>query len=156
MILPRGELVARARCGYNGYNRYVCSDSPWNNWVRWLVLGIIIVAFFGLFILCSCITSRRRRRAGLQPYRGTGWAAYNYKGQNNHTQNQPNTYYAHESNPPPQYSSNNDGGYYGGGGGANADYYGQQNGVELQQPQQAYQGNNNTYMPPPGPPPAKH
>jgi hypothetical protein len=99
----------------------------------------------------SCLTARRRRKAGRQPFYGTGWAA-------RPTNAQP--YYANQQNaqPAPPYSAapntyNNGGGYYGNNnGGANSDYYNQQSGVELQQPQPTYGG----YAPPPGPPPAKH
>jgi energy-coupling factor transporter transmembrane protein EcfT len=42
-----------ARC-YDRYSRtyYTCRRSAWDNWVRWLVLGIIVVGFFFLFVLC--------------------------------------------------------------------------------------------------------
>jgi hypothetical protein len=98
----------------------------------------------------SCLTARRRRKAGRQPFYGTGWAA---RPGNNTAQ----PYYNNNNNynqPAPPYSSEPQGanqGYYGGG----ANHYGQQqNGVELQQPQPAY-GGQNTYQPPPGPPPGK-
>lgn len=99
----------------------------------------------------SCITARRRRRAGATPYYGTGWAARpgNYNAQPYYNQN--NNY----QHPPPQYSANppQQQGYYG----ANAGYYGQQNGVELQQPQPTYtrDGGESGYAPPAGPPPGK-
>ena len=102
----------------------------------------------------SCLTARRRRKAGRQPFYGTGWAAR--PGNNNaYGQNTTAPYYNNQHNPAPPYSAattnNNNGGYYGGGG-ANQGYYGQQNGVELQSPQPTYGGG---YAPPPGPPPTK-
>lgn len=96
----------------------------------------------------SCLTARRRRKAGRKPFYGTGWAAR--PGQNNNQYNaQP--YYANQPAPPYDAATNNNNGYY--SGGANQNYYGQQNGVELQQPQPSYGGGG--YAPPPGPPPAK-
>lgn len=101
----------------------------------------------------SCLTARRRRKAGRKPFYGTGWAARPglYNNQNNNQYNaQP--YYANQPAPPyDAATNNNNNGYY--GGGANQNYYGQQNGVELQQPQPSYGGGG--YAPPPGPPPAK-
>ncbi|KAJ4375324.1 hypothetical protein N0V83_002410 [Neocucurbitaria cava] len=106
--------------------------------------------------MASCITARRRRKAGRQPFYGTGWASrpgqhgnaqpyYNNNTYGNHTNAQPAPPYSANAAP-----NNTNQGYYGGGG-ANQSYYGQQNGVELQSPQPAYGG----YAPPPGPPPAK-
>jgi hypothetical protein len=141
-----------ASCYYqNGY-RY-CNRSAWNSWQRWVVLVVVVVAFFLLFIMCSCITARRRRKAGAKPFYGTGWAArpgqYNAQPYYNNNQN----YQA----PPPQYSANNQPQYGQPQYGANQGYYGQQNGVELQPPQAAYRGDGGEsgYMPPPGPPPGK-
>ncbi|KAI9808913.1 MAG: hypothetical protein M1827_007138 [Pycnora praestabilis] len=124
----------------------------------------LLVVFFILFFLCSFLTARRRRRAGLTPYRGTGWAAgktppghapATYTG----TQEYGNSGY---NNPAPPYSpppaAN---GYYGnnGGYGGNQGYFnGQQNGIELQQPQSSYQparGGDPVYDAPQGPPPGK-
>jgi hypothetical protein len=42
-----------ARCTYNrvtGQTR--CYRSAWDNWVRWLVLALIVIGFFTLFFLC--------------------------------------------------------------------------------------------------------
>jgi hypothetical protein len=108
---------------------------------------------------CRCITARRRRRRGLQPYRGTGWLGGNHG---------PVTY-----NPQPYYNNNqypnqpgNNTTYGNNGGGApptynasNAGYYGQNSGVEMQPPQNSYQPNtrdgDNVYAPPSSPPPGK-
>ncbi|EAT89817.1 hypothetical protein HBI56_032290 [Parastagonospora nodorum] len=141
------------RCYTDNRGRYRCYRSAWDNWVRWLVLGVVVIGFLLLFVLCSCLTARRRRKAGRQPFYGTGWAARPGNGTNTA---QP--YYANGQNnyaaPAPPYSPPNDvnNGYY--GGGANQGYYnnGQQNGVELQSPQPTYGGG---YAPPPGPPPTK-
>lgn len=100
-----------------------------------------------------CLSARRRRAHGLQPYRGTGWipgahgpAVYNPNYQGPPPQ-QP--YYASS---PPTYTPQA-GGYY---GQQNQGYFGgQQTGVELQQPSNAYRGGDNVYEPPTGPPPSK-
>ena len=101
----------------------------------------------------SCITARRRRKAGRTPFYGTGWAA---RPGNSNTQpynnNNNNNNYNNAPAPPYSAPTNNNNGYY--GNGANQSYYGQQNGVELQSPQPAY-GGNQQYVPPPGPPPGK-
>lgn len=46
-----------ARC-YDGYNAYQC-NSTWNNWARWLVLGLIILAALVIFFLFSYVFSRK-------------------------------------------------------------------------------------------------
>ncbi|KAF2115218.1 chitin synthesis regulation, resistance to congo red-domain-containing protein [Lophiotrema nucula] len=61
-------------CYYENGIRY-CRRSAWNDWVRWLVLVLVVLGFFLLFVVCSCITARRRRKAGSAPYYGTGWMA---------------------------------------------------------------------------------
>jgi hypothetical protein len=108
----------------------------------------------------SCITARRRRKAGRQPFYGTGWAA---RPGANGTTNTAAPYYnnnngGYNSAPAPPYDASqttSNAGYYNNNtGGANAGYYGQQNGVELQQPSATY-GGQNAYQPPPGPPPGK-
>ncbi|KAI8938968.1 hypothetical protein NX059_004815 [Plenodomus lindquistii] len=138
-------------CYYDRYNRYRCRNSAWNNWVRWVVLAVVVVGFLLLFFLCSCITARRRRKAGRQPFYGTGWAAR--PGAYNNTQNQQPYYGNNNAAPAPPYTApDSNTGYY--GGGQNQSYYGQQNGVELQSPQPAY-GGGGGYAPPPGPPPGK-
>tara|TARA_R110002003_G_scaffold63_15_gene5919 strand:+ start:31080 stop:31400 length:321 start_codon:yes stop_codon:yes gene_type:complete len=100
--------------------------------------------------LTSCITARRRRKAGRQPFYGTGWASR--PGQNGNTA-QPYYNNNYNAQPAPPYSPQpqSNAGYY---GGQNQGYYGgQQNGVELQSPQPTYGGAQ--YQPPPGPPPTK-
>ncbi|KAI4185265.1 MAG: hypothetical protein L6R41_004221 [Letrouitia leprolyta] len=113
----------------------------------------------------SCITARRRRRQGMTPYRGTGWAggrtpaghapaqytgAQPYYGGDNQYNNQPPVQ--------PAYSPPPNGNYYGNQG-ANQTYFGgQQSGVELQSPNNTYQpprGGDQVYSPPTGPPPSK-
>ncbi|KAF2477839.1 uncharacterized protein BDR25DRAFT_187210, partial [Lindgomyces ingoldianus] len=142
------------RCYYDG-NGYRYCHTAWNDWVRWVVLAVIIIGFFLLFVLCSCFTARRRRRAGQNPFYGTGWAAR--PGQyNQHAQPYYNNQYSQPAPPysaqPPQNS------YYG----ANQAYYGQQPygqqqaGVELQPPQLVHpRGGDDVYAPPSGPPPGK-
>lgn len=100
----------------------------------------------------SCITARRRRKAGRTPFYGTGWAARPVGGNNNAQPYYGNQNYNSTPAPPYSAATNNNNGYY--GNGANQSYYGQQNDVELQSPQPTY-GGNNQYAPPPGPPPGK-
>ena len=105
-----------------------------------------------------CINARRRRRAGLNPYRGTGWLA----GQTppghapaQYTGGPPQPYFNNAPQPafnpnPPIYSppQTQPQGYFGG----------QQTGIELQQPNNSYQpqrGGEPVYGAPEGPPPAK-
>ncbi|OCL11872.1 hypothetical protein AOQ84DRAFT_266213, partial [Glonium stellatum] len=134
-------------CGYDYNDNYVCENSSWNNWVRWVVLAIVIIGFILLFVLFACFTARRRRRAGQNPYYGTGWAANRPPpGQ----YNQP--YYSNQ--PAPPYSPPQANQYYG----SNQGYFGQQNGIELQSPQATHyppRSGDNVYSPPPGPPPQK-
>ncbi|MCJ1445594.1 MAG: hypothetical protein MMC23_006099 [Stictis urceolatum] len=126
------------------------------------------VGAFLIFLLFSCITARRRRRLGNQPFYGTGWAAGGH-GQPQYTNQQP--YYGNQqypsqpsaqynqgwNQPPPQYGAQGTTGeHY--GGYPKPDIPGQENGVELQQPNQAYQpqrGGESVYNPPAGPPPGK-
>lgn len=154
-------------CYYDRYGRVRCR-SAWNSWVRWLVFGLIVGGALLLFLIFSCISARRRRKAGYKPFYGTGWAAgvtppghgqptYNgqqqqyqggYNMNNNNTQ-QP--YYANNdptqqpyyNNGPPPYNPN-------GQQGANADYYRGEGGVS--EPAATYQGQ---YKPPQGPPPGR-
>jgi len=157
----------RRQCYDNGYdnvNENCNYYSPWYSYGRWIVLGAIILFAFLLFLTCSCITARRRRRQGLNPYRGTGWATgapppghapAQYTG---NPDVQPYGYGNQPSAPPyspaanPGYNYNQQQGY-----GNNQGYFGgQQTGVELQQPEGAYaRGGENVYAAPPGAPPGK-
>lgn len=40
-----------ARCYYSNGYRY-CRNSAWNDWVRWVVLAVIVVGFFLIFVAC--------------------------------------------------------------------------------------------------------
>jgi hypothetical protein len=42
-----------ASCYYDRYNRRVCRNSTWNNWARWLVLGLVIFGAILIFFLFS-------------------------------------------------------------------------------------------------------
>ncbi|CAK4031730.1 hypothetical protein AC578_245 [Lecanosticta acicola] len=143
-----------ARCYQNGDGTSSCYDSYWDSWVRWLVLALIIIGAFLIFFLFSCVSARRRRQYGHQPYRGTGWAlgrtpaghgAPTYTQQPHYANQGP--YYNNSNNPapPPAYTPPPDNGYYG------------NNDVELQPPQQSYggyrSGEGQVYEPPKGPPP---
>jgi hypothetical protein len=99
----------------------------------------------------SCLTARRRRKLGYQPYKGTAWtlgrtpaghgaANYNPNYQQQQTQ-QP--YYNNSNNPAPQYNTGGNNGYYG-------------NEAGVQQPPASYGGYNSgqpVYAPPAGKPP---
>ncbi|OCK85159.1 hypothetical protein K432DRAFT_431743 [Lepidopterella palustris CBS 459.81] len=131
-------------------NEY-CTNSAWNDWVRWIVLAVVVIGFFLLFVLCSCFTARRRRRAGQTPMYGTGWAAGRAPAPYYNSNSQP--YYNSQAAPPYTPAPNNT--YF---EGQNQGYYGQQNGVELQSPMPAHygaRGGDNVYSPPSGPPPGK-
>ena len=155
ILLPRQYN----NCYYDRFNNYRCTNgrSTWNSWARWLVLGLIILGIIFVFFLFSCVTSRRRRKRGFQPYRGTGWAlgrtppghgAATYNPPPGQQTQQPyyaqpqtqQPYYNNSNNPPPSYydASANRGG---------------NNDVELQTPQPAYGGAGGQYQPPKGPPP---
>ncbi|KAL8830980.1 MAG: hypothetical protein Q9191_001129 [Dirinaria sp. TL-2023a] len=112
-------------------------------------------------VVGSCITARRRRRQGMNPYRGTGWAAGRTPAGHAPAQytGAPQPYYQQSNNAAPAYAPPNQG-YY--GHDSNQGYFGggQQNSVELQPsfPSNTYQpqrGGDNAYSPPPGPPPGK-
>lgn len=156
---------------YTNCNTYEsdCDDydgtSPWYNYGRWIVLGAIVIGAFLIFVIFSCITSRRRRRLGHSPYRGTGWAAGATPAGHapaQYTGAPPQPYFASNNQAPPVYSppvSNQ--GYYNQGHEQNQGYFGgQQQGVELQQPESAHapqRGGEPVYdfAPPVGPPPGK-
>jgi hypothetical protein len=158
---------------YYDYYSHGCYYSGWNAYGRWVLLGAIIVGFFFIFLLFSCVTARRRRRQGLQPYRLTGWAGGvpPSHGQAQYVGNQggavPNNQgwggpgqQAYQSPPayggpppaagegtffPPNHVRPGQG-YFGG----------QQSGIELQQPHNAYnpqRGGEPVYAAPEGPPP---
>ncbi|KAF2495301.1 hypothetical protein BU16DRAFT_386108 [Lophium mytilinum] len=144
-------------CYYGNNGQEYCQSSAWDNWVRWVVLAVVVIGFFLLFILCSCLTARRRRRAGRQPFYGTGWAGGRVPPGHNPATYNAQPYYSNNNNQPaPPYTAAQTENYY--GNGANQGYYGQQNGVELQSPQPAhtpYRGEDSVYTPPAGPPPNK-
>lgn len=115
----------------------------------------------GRFFLCSCLSQRRRRKAGRQPFYGTGWTQnLPFGGGNsygNNYQNKP-SYQA----PPPQYGQENNynqhEGFYGQNtGGQNQSYFGgRQTELEMQPPQNVYGARDQSgFAPPPGPPPSK-
>ncbi|KMU83563.1 hypothetical protein CIHG_01346 [Coccidioides immitis H538.4] len=105
-----------------------------------------------LLFSLSCISARRRRSRGMQPYMGTGWAA-NMGPWGKPGDQRPAPQYQYQQPPPPQYTS---GPYYGGyaNNQAPGETSQQQTGIELQQPQHAYRGDG-VYEPPSGPPPQK-
>ncbi|KAL8724547.1 MAG: hypothetical protein Q9166_007889 [cf. Caloplaca sp. 2 TL-2023] len=179
-ILPRQSTLATQlkqyiddedRCPLGYYQRYgncYRRRSGWDNWGRWIVLAVILLAAFFIFFAFACVTARRRRRQGMTPYRGTGWAAGRPPpghGPAQYTGAQPAPYYNNQpayNNQPsaaPVYSPPPANQNYYGNGGANQGYFGgQQSGVELQQPNNSYQpqrGGDQVYSPPAGPPPGK-
>jgi len=155
--------------GYESDYNYDCGYSAWGSYGRWILLGCVVVGAFLLFLAFSCLTARRRRRQGLSPYRGTGWAGNMYGGGYN---NQPygGNQYGNNQYGNNQYGANNDTqsppvyspppkNQYPAQGGANQGYFGgQQSGIELQAPGNSYQpqsGGNPVYAAPEGPPPGK-
>ncbi|KAI9835279.1 MAG: hypothetical protein M1819_002423 [Sarea resinae] len=155
MILPRQGYYYGGGNYCNGSN---CGNSNWYNWGRWVVLAAILVAAFGIFVIVSCVNARRRRHAGLTPYRGTGWLGGKTPPGHGEAQYAPGQQPYYQENyqpqdaPAPPYSPPPVHGYYG----ENQTYYGQQSGIELQQPPNAYQpqrGGDPVYAPPPGSPP---
>jgi len=42
-----------ASCYYDRFNNRVCRNSTWNNWARWLVLGLVIFGAILIFFLFS-------------------------------------------------------------------------------------------------------
>ncbi|KAI4756680.1 hypothetical protein E4T52_16133 [Aureobasidium sp. EXF-3400] len=136
------NLQPRQYYGY--YNRCYGNNcnSTWNRWGRWVLLACIIGVFFVLFFLFSCLSARRRRKNGNNPYYGTGWTVrHGAPTYNQNVQPQYETsstpYYNNSNNPPPAYTAPNT--------------YG--NNIELQQPQAAYNG---AYAPPKDPPPGRY
>jgi hypothetical protein len=111
-------------------------------------------AYGYILTILRCLSARRRRRAGRQPFYGTGWARTPFgHGQAQYnpgyqTQQQPNY---NQTQAPPNYNQNA-GGYYG----QNQGYFGgRQTEVEMQPPSNTYRGGEDVYQAPPGPPPAK-
>lgn len=45
-----------ARCR-DQYGRYYYCNNRWNDWVRWVVLAVVVVGFFLLFVLCRYVSS---------------------------------------------------------------------------------------------------
>jgi hypothetical protein len=63
-------MANSCRNGYGyGYNNCY---STWDAWARWLVLGLVVFGALFIFFIFSCVSARRRRKAGYSPYRGTG------------------------------------------------------------------------------------
>lgn len=148
----------------NGNNDEYCDFygcySSWDSWGRWVTFVLIVIAILLLAFVFSCITSRRRRRRGMQPMYGTGWMAskppvgQQYGNANNYYSNEP--YHGGAQAPPYSPPVNNQ--HTGNTFNSNDGYYGQQSGIELQTPQSAYQpqrGGDPVYDPPQGPPPGK-
>jgi len=144
--------VLEARQSYycqDSFGNVVSCNNAWYDWGRWVALAIIIIGFVLLFFIFSCISARRRRRRGAQPFYGTGWVGRTPFG---HGAAQYNPQYAQQEQP---YGGYQQGGYYGQQQQApptyqqshdpNRGYYGQpgtpSTGVyEMQPPTRAYQG----------------
>ena len=78
-----------------------------------MALAVVVIGFIVIFFLFSCISARRRRRRGMQPYRGTGWLGTPA----GHGQAQYNPQYGAQQQPnwPQQeqtYGQGQSGGYY--------------------------------------------
>ncbi|KAL2354289.1 chitin synthesis regulation, resistance to congo red-domain-containing protein [Cryomyces antarcticus] len=139
MLLPR--QYGNSNCYIDSYGRRRC-NSAWSNWARWLVLALIILAALFICFIFSFITARRRRRAGMTPWRGTGWAAGRTPPGHGAATYNPDAHAAASTTQP--YWNNNA-----------AAQPGQQSGIELQQPAGTYQPNGGygAYAPPKDPPP---
>lgn len=126
------------RCTQDEYgNLYGDCYSAWDSWIRWVVLGVIIALFLLLFMSCSCLSARRRRRQGLQPRYGTGWTQRQWPYYNQAYSGPAPPYGVQDPHGPPPY---------------------QQTGIELQPPMNSYQPQRETdymYDPSVGPPPGK-
>ncbi|KAF9888060.1 hypothetical protein FE257_009325 [Aspergillus nanangensis] len=149
-----GVIAPRRNCGYDWNNNWVCSNSSWNNWGRWVAFAVIVGCAFIIFFLFTCYNARRRRGRGLRPHPGTAWMAgpppaYTQQPPPQHGSSQQPYYNAdpyYQQQAPPQYSPPppQNYGYFGG----------QQQGIELQPPQNAYQTSGDRVYPSPmGPPP---
>ncbi|KAI9751905.1 MAG: hypothetical protein M1815_000858 [Lichina confinis] len=155
MILPRQSRDVRCRYS-SSYGYYDCS-TRWSSWGRWVFLAGII-GFFLIFFILACVSARRRRRAGRQPFRGTGWMGGPPPGHGPAVYTaprptDPSPPYQAPSSPAPQYYPPANPGYNNNNPGG---YYGPQGGVELQPPTNIYQPQRAAepeYAPPPGPPP---
>jgi len=145
--LPRSSLlVPRCGCQSNGFNTCTnefddnCNDD-WNSWGRWVFFGLFVVGFILVAVGFACLNSRRRRRNGLAPRYGTGWAANGFGrnrwggGGDGYGQAAP----PYNQNAPPVYAQQTGNTFN-----SNDGYYGQQNGIPLQEPQHSYQPNGNT------------
>ena len=140
----------QALCCHSNFLSTLLATLPFSSTLTALELRALR-RHFRLTTNCSCISSRRRRRRGVRPYYGTGWAGqppwrhgqaaynpnYNYQQPQpayNQGQQQYGGYYG---GPPSYYQSSQptgDGnrGYYGAGHGGNQDF-------EMQSPQRVYQ-----------------
>lgn len=63
---------------YDNFGNVIDCNNNWYSWGRWVALAAVIVGFILIFFIFSCITARRRRRRGMQPYYGTGWVGRKY------------------------------------------------------------------------------
>ncbi|EAU33591.1 predicted protein [Aspergillus terreus NIH2624] len=145
-----GVIYPRRECGYTYDGRYVCRNSGWYDWGRWVAFAVIVGCAFIIFFLFACYNARRRRSRGLRPHPGTAWMAGPPPAYNQYNQSQPynaDPYY--QQPPPPQYTPQPAAyGYFGGQPQPGP-------GIELQTPPHAYtHGGDRVYQPPPGPPPA--
>ncbi|KAL8740207.1 MAG: hypothetical protein Q9190_007064 [Brigantiaea leucoxantha] len=147
---------------YGGDGYCYRNRNNWDTWGRWIVVGIIIAGALVIALAFACITARRRRRRGLQPYHGTGWAAGAPAGHGAAQYTGPQASFAPGGNQysnqaaPPTYASPPNQGYYGNNQPNQGYFGGQQSGVDVQQPSNAYQpqrGGDQVYSPPSGAPP---
>ncbi|KAM0717824.1 hypothetical protein Q7P37_006156 [Cladosporium fusiforme] len=159
ILLPRQYNY---NCRYsNDPNCYRNNRSTWDRWARWLVLGLIIFGAVMIFFLFSCVTARRRRKRGYQPYRGTGWTLGRAPAGHGQATYNSQPHYGQQQQqwqPPPQQQYQQP--YYNNSNNAPPSYYDASrsggNDVELQSPQPAYGGQGaQQYQPPKGPPPGQ-
>lgn len=124
----------------------------WYSWGRWVFAAVFVILVIALFAVWGCISSRNRRRRGVQPLYGTGWlsAPPKYPGPPGQG---PGTY----PPPPPAYTAPpQQPAHTGTSFSTSQGYYGHHNDIQMtpQPPPNTYQ-TPAYFAPPPGPPPAK-
>jgi len=132
IIIPRDDTISLAERDYYTCTGGYCYYSSWYSWQRWVVLGVLLIITTILIFSCACLSARRRRHRGVQPFYGTAWAApppaydvHNigttgpqYGGHTGTGYNTGQQYAAHGHTSPPGYTPQSNTGYYGQQGGA--------------------------------------
>ncbi|WPH01527.1 Hypothetical protein R9X50_00437300 [Acrodontium crateriforme] len=85
-----------SNCFINEFGNEACTDGDWIIWGRWVVVAAVIVVVLGIYLVFSCVSARRRHKAGAKPYIGTQWALGPNPPQYNSTETLPS--YPHNTN----------------------------------------------------------